>query len=157
MFLLAQALDNRGPDLCVNDGQPLDASDPAAQRPSADVSRTMRTGVQTKMGRTTFHATADHVVIKAATAEHDVGGRRSPVLLLVARSDLADIGALQAAAASAAAAIGRHLDPALGTDLEAWIASGKARGSRRLPRAFAALRAWLRRLLRRLQTARSSP
>lgn len=149
MFLLAQALDNRGPDRCVNDGQVLDAADEAARAPLETLSRTMRTGQQTSSGGTTFYSNSAYVVIKAASPDRDVDGRRAPLLLLLRREALRDAGSVAASAVGAAARLDRGLDDTFTDELEAWIQAGKAHAPRGFARGFNACWGRLRTIFRR--------
>jgi len=126
VFVLAQSLDNRSPDLCVWHGQLMQADDPRARAAQETMWAIQGGAMPVELPHTVVYAVsaerddATHIVMKVGSPDVDASGRRSPLLLLTDESEVArpDFGA---AVKEAAGQLSRQVLLAqFMIDVEAW-------------------------------------
>lgn len=162
VFVLAQSLDNRSPDLCVWHGQLMHADAPQARAAQDTMWAIQRGATPVELRHTVFYAVSGErgdalpIVIKVGSPDVDASGRRSPLLLLTDESEVTrpDFGA---AVKEAAGQLSRQILLAqIMIDVEAWRALPGSGRHGRLRKVKGCLRAGLG-LSRGLGAAAAAP
>jgi hypothetical protein len=147
VLVLAQALDNKGPDRCVVDGRVMDATEAGARDCIAQMSMVRRNGRPFSTSKASITASEHSVVITAASEDRDADGRAAPLAILATTAELTPIHDLLAKVTQYASLLDRHIDSVSLQDVvRRWDDAGKAKRGRRRR-----LRNLVQRLFSRLQ------
>lgn len=121
MLVLAQALDNRGPDACCFYGNVLDAADPIVRSPISAMSSLVLRCRPICVGRTSFYEGVGWIALRIRSDAEDEWGRAAVLALYVEECETRDPWKFATKASRCALLLGRNLDEdALAAEVREW-------------------------------------